>query len=174
MDGYPWSEWERLITIRGIEIDRPKGSAHPRYPDLIYPVDYGYLPETTGGDGAEIDIFAGDADTGLTGIFLTEDSLKGDREIKLLWNLAEDDVATIARLLNTGAMRATLIRRKLPDGLSEPRTFGELLDRLGELGDDYDDFMRDRPMNEIHQERRLFEDEDDPENEYFQDVGDPR
>jgi len=27
-----------------IVIDRPKGSHHPRYPEIVYPVDYG-VPE---------------------------------------------------------------------------------------------------------------------------------
>lgn len=31
-------------------IDRPIGSAHPRYPDLIYPINYGYIPDLIGGD----------------------------------------------------------------------------------------------------------------------------
>lgn len=33
-------------------IDRPKGSAHPRYPEFIYKVDYGYLKNTSSIDDA--------------------------------------------------------------------------------------------------------------------------
>ena len=40
-----------------IIIDRPLGSAHPKFPSLIYPVNYGYIPETIGGDGEEIDVY---------------------------------------------------------------------------------------------------------------------
>ncbi len=40
-----------------IIIDRPLGSAHPQFPSLIYPVNYGYIPETVGGDGEEIDVY---------------------------------------------------------------------------------------------------------------------
>jgi hypothetical protein len=36
-------DW-RLIDERGIVIDRPCGAAHPRYPDMIYPCDYGHIP----------------------------------------------------------------------------------------------------------------------------------
>ena len=42
-----WSHLDRLVESCGLVIDRPKGTAHPRYPDLIYPVDYGYLDGTT-------------------------------------------------------------------------------------------------------------------------------
>ncbi len=38
-------------------IDRPKGSAHPRIPDMIYPVNYGYVEGVFAPDGAEQDIY---------------------------------------------------------------------------------------------------------------------
>ncbi len=43
-------------TVR-LVIDRPLGSAHPRYPGLIYPLNYGYIPDTLSGDGEEIDVY---------------------------------------------------------------------------------------------------------------------
>lgn len=48
---------EYLGKTVDIVIDRPLGSAHPRFPDTIYPVNYGYIPETEGGDGEEIDVY---------------------------------------------------------------------------------------------------------------------
>ena len=44
----------RSVTVL---IDRPLGSAHPRHPDMIYPVNYGFIPNTVSGDGAEIDCY---------------------------------------------------------------------------------------------------------------------
>ena len=41
----------------GIKIDRPIGSVHPKYADLIYPVNYGYIPNILGGDGEELDVY---------------------------------------------------------------------------------------------------------------------
>lgn len=43
-------------TVSG-RIDRPKGTAHPRIPDMIYPVNYGYVDGVYAGDGAEQDIY---------------------------------------------------------------------------------------------------------------------
>ncbi len=40
-----------------IVIDRPMGSSHPEHPELIYPVNYGYVPEIIGGDGEEQDVY---------------------------------------------------------------------------------------------------------------------
>ena len=39
------------------KIDRPMGSYHPRHKDLYYPVNYGYVEGTMGGDGAEQDVY---------------------------------------------------------------------------------------------------------------------
>jgi len=38
-------------------VDRPIGSSHPKYPDLIYLTNYGYLPNTVSGDGEELDCY---------------------------------------------------------------------------------------------------------------------
>ena len=38
-------------------IDRPLGSYHPKYKNLYYPVNYGYIPDIIGGDGEEQDAY---------------------------------------------------------------------------------------------------------------------
>jgi inorganic pyrophosphatase len=50
----------QTVTVR---IDRPLGSRHPRHADLVYPVNYGYVPGIMGGDGAALDAYV----LGLTG-----------------------------------------------------------------------------------------------------------
>ncbi|WP_205692724.1 hypothetical protein [Lacrimispora amygdalina] len=50
-----WAALEQLANNSEIIIDRPKGSAHPKYPDFIYRVDYGYLKNTSSMDGQGID-----------------------------------------------------------------------------------------------------------------------
>lgn len=37
--------------------DRPLGSRHPRHPEMIYPVNYGYADGYIGGDGAPQDVY---------------------------------------------------------------------------------------------------------------------
>ena len=39
-----------------IKIDRPFGSKHPKH-GFIYPVNYGYVPNTISGDGEELDCY---------------------------------------------------------------------------------------------------------------------
>lgn len=38
-------------------VDRPIGSCHPSYPDMIYPVNYGFIEGVPGGDGEEQDAY---------------------------------------------------------------------------------------------------------------------
>ena len=39
-----------------IIVDRPQGAKHLCYSDLIYPLDYGYLENTSGEDGDGIGV----------------------------------------------------------------------------------------------------------------------
>ncbi len=48
---------EYLNKILEAKIDRPIGSSHPKYPDHIYLVNYGYIPNTVSGDGKELDCY---------------------------------------------------------------------------------------------------------------------
>ncbi len=43
----------KTITIK---IDRPMGSRHPKH-GFFYPVNYGFVPNTTSGDGEELDAY---------------------------------------------------------------------------------------------------------------------
>lgn len=43
----------KIVTVK---IDRPLGSAHPKH-KFIYPVNYGYIPNTLSGDGEELDAY---------------------------------------------------------------------------------------------------------------------
>lgn len=44
----------KTVTIK---MDRPIGSIHPKHPDLVYPINYGYIPNVFGGDGEELDVY---------------------------------------------------------------------------------------------------------------------
>ena len=47
---------EYLNKIWKIKIDRPMGSKHPKH-GFIYPVNYGYVPNTISGDSEELDAY---------------------------------------------------------------------------------------------------------------------
>ena len=39
-----------------VKMDRPLGSIHPQH-GFVYPVNYGYIPNTVSGDGEELDAY---------------------------------------------------------------------------------------------------------------------
>ncbi len=45
-----------LDKIVKVLIDRPLGSKHPKH-GYVYPVNYGYIPNTISGDGEELDAY---------------------------------------------------------------------------------------------------------------------
>ncbi len=47
---------EFLGKIVNVKMDRPLGSKHPKH-GFIYPVNYGYIPNTVSGDGEELDAY---------------------------------------------------------------------------------------------------------------------
>lgn len=108
-----WIALDNLINQSEIVIDRPKGTAHPRYPDLIYEVDYGFLKNTTSMDGGGIDVWVGtDEKKSIDAIICTIDLMKRDSEIKILIGCTEEEKRLIDKIHNQSEyMKGILIRR---------------------------------------------------------------
>jgi inorganic pyrophosphatase len=87
-----WATWEATWKKSGVIVDRPRGSSHPRYSKMIYPIDYGHIPSTVGGDDEEVDVFVGRTATGIVGAIFTKDALKGNEEMKLLINMSKEEI----------------------------------------------------------------------------------
>ena len=104
---------DKLVTESEIIIDRPKGSIHPRYPDLLYKVDYGYLKDTTSMDGGGIDIWRGtECNQVADGIMCIIDLMKRDSEIKVLIGCTEEEKKIVYQTHNESEhMKGIMIRR---------------------------------------------------------------
>jgi len=110
-----WLALDQLMATSEIVIDRPKGSAHPRYPDFIYPVDYGYLANTRAMDGGGLDVWVGGLpDRRLTAVICTVDLLKHDAEIKLLLGCSAAEQRVILELHNADSQSGILVERPRP------------------------------------------------------------
>ena len=44
---------DKIVTVK---MDRPIGAKHPKH-GFIYPINYGYIPNTISGDGEELDAY---------------------------------------------------------------------------------------------------------------------
>ena len=115
MDAYNedfWKALDELVSNSEIVIDRPRGSAHPRFRNFIYKVDYGYLKNTSSMDGAEIDVWIGSGDKKIDAIMCIVDLMKRDSEIKILIGCTEEEKLEIYKTHNeTQYMKGVLIRR---------------------------------------------------------------
>lgn len=108
-----WQATDKLISSGKIVIDRPKGSSHPRYPSIVYELDYGYIDNTESMDGGGIDVWRGSLpDEKCDAIICTVDLLKRDSEIKLLIGCTEEEKQIAHEFHNRSEfMKGILIRR---------------------------------------------------------------
>ena len=107
-----WDALDKLVAGSEIVIDRPKGTAHTRYPEYIYGVDYGYLKDTSAMDGADIDVWVGSGEKKIDAIMCIVDLAKKDSEIKILIGCTEEEKAIIYETHNkTPFMKGVLLRR---------------------------------------------------------------
>ena len=108
-----WQAIDKLVSSGKIVIDRPKDSAHPRYPSIVYELDYGYIENTASMDGGGIDLWRGSLpDAECDAIICTVDLLKRDSEIKLLIGCTDEEKQIAYEFHNRSEfMKGILIRR---------------------------------------------------------------
>ena len=108
-----WHLLDELVRNSEIVIDRPKGTAHPKFPNFIYRVDYGYLKDTASMDGGGIDVWVGSKeDKEINAVICIVDMLKRDSEIKILIGCTEEETELVYQTHNeTDSMKGILINR---------------------------------------------------------------
>ncbi len=71
-----------LNKIVNVEIDRQMGSRHPKH-GFVYPVNYGFIPNTISGDGEELDAY-------VLGVFEPIEKFEG-KVIAIIHRLNDND-----------------------------------------------------------------------------------
>lgn len=108
-----WGELDHLAQTCEVVIDRPAGQPHPDFPELIYPFDYGFLQGTSGGDGAEIDVWLGTSGSRtVTAVACTVDPYKRDAELKVFLGCTPAELDIISRFLRVEAELPHLVIRR--------------------------------------------------------------
>jgi len=109
-----WQLLDKLVSESEIIIDRPKGSPHPKYSDFIYPLDYGYIDNSTAMDGSGIDIWRGSkTEESIDAIICVVDITKRDSEIKILIGCTKEEQAQVYQIHNeTESMKGILIYKE--------------------------------------------------------------
>jgi coenzyme F420-0:L-glutamate ligase/coenzyme F420-1:gamma-L-glutamate ligase len=110
-----WEFLDSLVALCTVVIDRPRGSRHPSWDDLIYPLDYGYLEGTRSADGSPVDVWVGSlTPAGVDAVIISVDLFKRDAEYSILLGCSPADQQTILDFSNSGLMRVYLLPRR-PD-----------------------------------------------------------
>jgi inorganic pyrophosphatase len=107
-----WERLDKLIKDNGIIVDRKKGSVHPKYESIVYPINYGYIKNTTSMDNGGIDVFCGTkGNNDIQGILCTIDILKKDSEIKVLYSCTDEEIEIAKKFMESDYMSCLLIKR---------------------------------------------------------------
>lgn len=108
-----WNALDKLVSQFPVVVDRPKGTGHPKFAEITYPFDYGYLEGTMSGDKEGIDVWLGSLDRKVvTGIVITVDLFKNDTEQKILMGCSNEEMALIESFHNVNLQSAKLVVRE--------------------------------------------------------------
>ena len=107
-----WRSLDELVASGHVEFDRPKGSRHPRWPDIIFPLDYGYLEGVRSSDGDMLDVWVGSLpERRVTGIVCTVDLHERDSEVKVLVGCTPEETQVILAFHNRWSQSGVLVER---------------------------------------------------------------
>ena len=113
-NGYFWQKIDSLVLSTHVVISQEQGTHHPKYLNMVYPVNYGYLADTD-----EIKVFKGSLKkSSIDAVMIVGDILKRDLEVKLLLGCTPEEELEILRFINqTDYQKGILVRRgtELPD-----------------------------------------------------------
>jgi inorganic pyrophosphatase len=107
-----WASVDELVAESRVVIDRPKDTAHPKYPQHIYPLDYGFLEGTRSADGGGIDVWIGTMPgRSVAGVICTVDLRKRDMEVKLLIGCSSTEISAVEEFFTTLKLGHQLLLR---------------------------------------------------------------
>ena len=107
-----WDLLNELVDRSDIVIERPKGTSHPCFPELLYPLDYGYLANTRSSDGDAVDVWVGSLNSRrISGVVCTVDTEDRDVEVKLLLGYTKEETDMILNIHNQGTQAAFFIKQ---------------------------------------------------------------
>ncbi len=112
-NAYFWQKVDTLFLSSKLEITRRKGQVHPDFQNLIYPVNYGHLEDTSSASPEGVSAYVGSAAHSIvTALIVSADILKKDLDVKMLIGCTDEEIEEVLRFLNqTDFQKTVLIRR---------------------------------------------------------------
>lgn len=112
-NAYFWQKLDTLILSLDYKLIRSQGDIHPQYPNLVYPMEYGYLTDPDKEDSIVTRAFRGSlpnkrCDAIIVGI----DILQKGMDIKCLIGCSEQEQMACLEFLNQTAFQKTVLIRR--------------------------------------------------------------
>ncbi len=112
-NAYFWQKLDTLYFSSKLNIAFEKGHTHPKYKNLIYPVQYGYLLDLVDDKDLRIAVFKGSSNTGkIESLIIAADILKKDLEPKLIVGCTEEEVTNVLLFLNQTDLQKTILVKR--------------------------------------------------------------
>ena len=111
-NAYFWLKVDTLFLSSSLTITRHKGETHPNFKNLVYPVEYGHLTDTTS-DGTEgVSVYVGSLPQSITALVVAADILQKTLDVKILLGCTDKETEEVLHFLNqTDFQKTVLIRR---------------------------------------------------------------
>lgn len=110
-NAYFWQKIDAAFISGDYKKLYSKGSKHPLYPSLIFPVDYGHIT-TNDDEKSSMKAFKGEANQTVQSVVVCANLLEKDLSAILLIGLDEKQEEEVLRFLNsTDFQKAVIIRR---------------------------------------------------------------
>jgi len=114
-NAYFWQKIDTLVSSSSFVLQRKKNESHPQYPNLVYPVMYGYLSDTKAA-GEGINLYKGSLkQQSVQALIVAADILKKDLEVKLVVGCTEEEELSILQFLNQTDLQKTILIRRGTD-----------------------------------------------------------
>ena len=110
-NAYFWQKVDTLYNFGDLKIVSKKGSAHDKYPALIYPCDFGII-RTLDSDEISMEVFRGSGRREIDALVICVDILMKRFEVKALLGCSEEEQEAVLRFLNETDFQKTLIVRR--------------------------------------------------------------
>lgn len=115
-NAYFWQKLDTLILSLDYNMKRVKGDVHPEYPNLVYPIEYGYLVDPDHDHRVVTKLFKGSmgmrrCDAIIVGV----DILQKGMDIKCLVGCTDHEQVQILEFLNQTAFQKTVLIRRNED-----------------------------------------------------------
>ncbi|HHX52949.1 MAG TPA: Inorganic pyrophosphatase [Erysipelothrix sp.] len=108
-----WQKLDTLLFTLDYNKVRGEGDEHPKYPNLVYPVEYGYLVDPDKDGVVVAKAFRGSASNRRSDqIILCVDILQKDMDVKILMGCTEEEQMKVLEFLNQTAFQKTVLIRR--------------------------------------------------------------